>query len=192
MGAHFLYRLTDSTVIQRKIWIDEEARSLFRGGRMKESPPRIEALFDNLRVWKRGGERAPHKPLLLLLTLSRLQCGEERLVPYADIDQPLRRLIETFGPPRRSVHTEYPFWRLQNDGVWEVHAERPLRTRKSNSDPTKKELLSARATGGFRKEIHDAFRGDHARLSAVAWQLLRAHFPESVHSALLAELRLRI
>jgi putative restriction endonuclease len=27
---------------------------------------------DKLRVWQRGGQRAPHKPLLLLLALGRL------------------------------------------------------------------------------------------------------------------------
>ena len=30
----------------------------------------------HLNTWKKGGQRAPHKPLLLLLALSRLSQGE--------------------------------------------------------------------------------------------------------------------
>ena len=35
--------------------------------------------IDDLNVWKKGSRRAPHKPLLLLVALGRLQRGEERM-----------------------------------------------------------------------------------------------------------------
>ena len=38
-----------------------------------------------------------------------------------------------FGPSRKSYHPEYPFWRLQNDGIWEVASDVPL-SRKPNVD----------------------------------------------------------
>ena len=35
-----------------------------------------------LGLWRRGGERAPHKPLLILLALGRLSQGGKRLCAY--------------------------------------------------------------------------------------------------------------
>ena len=76
--------------------------------------------FRHLNVWKRGDVRAPHKPLLVLYALGRLQAGSDRLIPYSEIDGPLTRLLDEFGPPRRSAHPELPFYHLQTDGVWEI------------------------------------------------------------------------
>ena len=38
----------------------------------------------NLKVWRQRGERAPHKPLLLLYALSRLQRTGSSSMTYAD------------------------------------------------------------------------------------------------------------
>lgn len=78
----------------------------------------IRARFDDLTVWKRGDQRAPHKPLLLLYALARYARSEGRLIPYAEIDPALERLLFEFGPPRKAHHPEYRFWHLQNDGGW--------------------------------------------------------------------------
>ena len=48
--------------------------------------------FSRITVWKRGGERAPHKPLLILYALARLQRGEPRLVSFEELDQGLEGL----------------------------------------------------------------------------------------------------
>jgi hypothetical protein len=53
---------------------------------------------DRLSDWKRGEERAPHKPLLLLLALARIQRGEPRLMRFADIDSDLKKLLRDSGP----------------------------------------------------------------------------------------------
>src|SRR6185503_9919217 len=98
----------------------------------------------NLNVWQRGDQRAPHKPLLILLALGRIVRGQERLAAFTEIDEPLRRLLVQFGPPRKSVHSEYPFWRLQTNGLWEVVSE-PLGRRKGNTDPLKSELIAKSA-----------------------------------------------
>ena len=55
-------------------------------------------------MWRRGDERAPHKPLLILYALGRLQTGASRLIPFDELEKPLTRLLEDFGPPRKSVH----------------------------------------------------------------------------------------
>jgi putative restriction endonuclease len=51
------------------------------------------------------------------------------------VGRDLTGLLKEFGPPRQSYHPEYPFWRLQNDGAWEVHAAGSLKARKGNTDP---------------------------------------------------------
>lgn len=72
-------------------------------------------LVRRIATWRRGSERAPHKPLLLLYALGRLEAEEEPFVSYRDVDQDLGDLLTDFGPPRASVHPEYPLWRLQRD-----------------------------------------------------------------------------
>jgi putative restriction endonuclease len=142
--------------------------------------------FDRLNVWSRGGQRAPHKPLLVLYALGRWARAERGDIPFREVDRDLTPLLKEFGPPRQSHHPEYPFWRLQNDGVWEVHADGPLKARKSNTDPPKGELLAHDARGAFSPEVQAALRADPALAGAVATRLLENHFPESLHPDILA------
>jgi putative restriction endonuclease len=44
-------------------------------------------LFQNIIVWKSGGQRAPHKPLLCLYALGSCFRSEKRLIPYSEIDK---------------------------------------------------------------------------------------------------------
>ena len=48
----------------------------------KLSKDEVLHLFDCIAVWKRGGERAPHKPLLALLALARCINGKRRMMRY--------------------------------------------------------------------------------------------------------------
>jgi predicted restriction endonuclease len=102
-------------------------------------------LFDKLNVWSRGDQRAPHKPLLVLYALSRWSRGETADIPFKQLDADLTGLLKEFGPSRQSYHPEYPFWRLQNDGVWLVHSSGPLTPRQSSTDPKKSDLLALSA-----------------------------------------------
>ena len=142
--------------------------------------------FENLNVWRRRGERAPHKPLLVLLTLGRLLRGGDRLVPYREVDPALRRLLEEFGPPRKSFHPEYPFWRLQNDGLWLVTKKDRLQRRSSNTDVLKSELIKHDVSGGFTPEVYKALKRDAALFRDVTTALLEGHFPETVHDDILS------
>jgi len=77
----------------------------------------LKSLIEGITVWKRGEQRAPHKPLLLLYALARNRQDVDRFIPYTEVDERLRQLLIDFGPTRKSYHPEYPFWRLQNDGI---------------------------------------------------------------------------
>lgn len=68
----------------------------------------LEALhttLTGLKVWKRGGQRAPHKPLLLLLAMGRAVRGESRLAPFSELEKTLTGLLRHFGPPRQASRT---------------------------------------------------------------------------------------
>lgn len=149
-------------------------------------------MFDRLNVWSRGDERAPHKPLLVLYALGKWSRGEKAEIPFRQVDADLTELLKEFGPPRQSYHPEYPFWRLQNDGVWEVHATGPLTPRQSSTDAKKSELLSKNAGGSFTPDVQAALRSDPALVSEIAIHLLENHFPDSIHSDILAAVGLTL
>ena len=143
-----------------------------------------------LNVWKAHGQRAPHKPLLLLLALARLQRGEERLALFEEIRGPLTDLLRLFGPARSAHHPEHPFGRLCNDGLWEIPEAETL-SRTSSGDLHTGALLGARARGGFPEHVHRTLRGDPALVTQAAQLLLQGHFPESLHDDIRAFVKLR-
>ena len=139
-----------------------------------------------LRAWTRGDQRAVHKPLLVLYAIGYARRSAERLIPFRQINTELASLLKEFGPPRRSTHTEYPFWRLQNDGIWEVTRAESLLQRASNNDPLKSELLSNDIRGGFLPDFFAQLRRSAKTQSRIAQGLLRAHFPNTMHADILA------
>lgn len=148
--------------------------------------------FDSVNRWRSGDEHAVHKPLLALLALGRLQRGESQLVEFAAIETKLRDLLRSFGPSRKSYHPEYPFWRLQNDGVWNVTADGELEVRASNTDPKLSELRRLHARGGFVAEIDEALRKDKRLVARVAESLLEMTFPSSLHDDVLTAVGLDV
>ena len=147
--------------------------------------------IEKLNVWSRRGERAPHKPLLILLALGRLARGEAAL-PFSECEPQLTDLLREFGPSRQSYHPEYPFWRLQNDGLWVVTSTRPLAARQSNTDPPKSELRAGEAVGSFPEAIRERLLRDPALLTEVGQRLLAGHFPDSLHADILAAVGLSL
>lgn len=148
--------------------------------------------FSGLQTWKRKGERAPHKPLLALLALGRLQNGEERLATFGSIEDHLSRLLRDFGPPRHSVNPQYPFWRLQRDGIWEVRSGAQLKRRMGSNDPLRTELRSQNVEGGFQESLFRTLNEHPEICRAVAQSLLDAHFPTSLHGAIAASVGLNL
>ena len=125
-----------------------------------------------LNVWKRGGERAPHKPLLVLYALGRFSRGLFTPVPFAEVDRDLKCLLQDFGPTRKSYHPEYPFWRLQNDGLWVVEGARNLKTRRGHKDPKKSELLDKNVQGALSSGVQSLLRGKPNLITVAAQEIL--------------------
>lgn len=134
----------------------------------------------NLRIWQKGDKRAPHKPLLLLLALSRLQQNKERLALFSEIEKPLTELLIEFGPQRKSHHPEEPFHRLPKDGIWELANSQGSITTEGKKF-TKTNLRKEAIKGGFTPEIYKLIRSDLELITQTASILLEAHFPQTIH-----------
>ena len=148
--------------------------------------------FADLNVWKRGDQRAPHKPLLLLLTLARVNRGGERLVNFEEVEEPLRSLLIEFGPPRRTQNPHLPFWHLQTDGVWEVGGLAGGEGRSPGDTPLVSELRQPEVKAGLPEQIDRALREDSDLLRDVARRLLNESFPESLHEEISAAVGLEL
>lgn len=97
----------------------------------------------------------------------------------------LGTLLREFGPSRVSYHPEYPFWRLQRDGLWTVIADRNLQTRLSSTNPASSELSDANAVGAFPLDVLSQLDASPELVQSLAEQLLWDHFPESIHQDIL-------
>jgi putative restriction endonuclease len=137
----------------------------------------------NFRYFVKNGERAPHKPLLLLLALAAFQNKKSTFLKYSEIEEQFKGLLELFGPPRKSFHPEHPFVRLSNDkGIWDLRGNIFINTK---SDPSPKTLINNNFKGGFSKEIQEALIINPALIKTVAEVLLNEHFPTSIHEDIL-------
>jgi hypothetical protein len=108
-----------------------------------------EKLLTNIRevsVWKQGDQRAPHKPLLILYALGKLLAGQND-VRFKEFYEPFTKLLQEFGPPRKSYHPEFPFWYLRSEGFWEIEPATGWIMKKGGSSPSKSDLNKPRRGG---------------------------------------------
>jgi putative restriction endonuclease len=141
-----------------------------------------------LNVDRSTGQRKPHKPLLMLLAIQRWVVEGQRELAFAEIEQPLKHLLDLYAPPITGAqHAEYPFWYLQSDGVWELpQADRMARNAKGF--PT---MDAFRACAGRIPEPYaSALAADPALAERAVQLLLDEHFEPSLHEDLRADLGL--
>ena len=142
----------------------------------------IERLLTSIKIWKSGTEQAMHKPLLLLYALGRCKRGGSRLIPYKTVDRDLSILLQRFTNVR--PRTYYPFWRLRNDGIWEVEKAELIRTT-GQGDASKPDLERYNVGGGFTASIYSVLINDHSLIDSVADKLLHKFFPLNIHQEIL-------
>jgi putative restriction endonuclease len=146
--------------------------------------------LDRILVYRKGEQRAPHKPLYLLFCLASLQHGLPRLQRFDVISNALSVALRRFGPRTKSLHPEYPFWRLQHDNLAVVEADGLLEFRQSNNDPTKSSLLKANAVGGLTEQDYALLVDAVDFQSIAAHKLLDKHFPASIHDEVIRHFNL--
>lgn len=133
----------------------------------------------SLNQWRRNGERAPHKPLLLLYALARLQRTGSSAVPFAEAEPQLRRLLEEFGPPR-TTSPGYPFHYLTSDGLWVVRT-----TAGPGSPGPNLTALRAGAVGELEVSFARDLERDPGLFANVVLAILEANFPATLHEDIL-------
>ncbi len=138
----------------------------------------------DLNVWQRGSERAPNKPLLVLLALGALSRGQASL-SFEECEPKLRALLKEFGPTRKVQHPEYPFWRLQTDDIWVVTADAAATHWYSGAEPGVSALRAAHARGQFTPDVQRALLAQPGTIAQVASDVLEANFPETLHQDIL-------
>lgn len=146
---------------------------------------RIRSLFENVAVWKKGSQRAPHKPLLLLYALGKCQRGEGRRIPFLEVEEKLVGLLAEYGPYRKNYHPEYPFMRLRNDGIWDIDGPEEALPALQIPDVKKSLLRKHHVNGGLKEEIYTYLASDRELFSEIVAIILNANFPETIHEDIL-------
>ena len=148
------------------------------------------AAFNAIRVWQNGDRRAVHKPLLVLLALSRLNDVASQTMNWNEAEPLLKGLLEEFGPDGSSSTRHYPFWHLQTDGLWQLDGPAEIVNRPPGATPTLTEFRQNHVRGGFATPIYKALKADPELIAIVAQRIVDAHFPDSIRGDVLAEVGL--
>ncbi|MGS3341212.1 phosphorothioated DNA-binding restriction endonuclease [Citrobacter amalonaticus] len=149
----------------------------------------LQQAIADMTIWRKGEQRAPHKPLLLLYVLAGYQQGHGRLFDYAsEVRDNLRSLLERFGPQRTQYRPDMPFWRLQGDGFWQLQNAERCSTFGSSRQLPAGELVEFNVAGGFDKQHYDHLIKSKKLINSLARQILEAHFTESIQEELADEL----
>lgn len=146
-----------------------------------------------IKQWQSAGLRAPHKPLLLLSSLARLERGESTQVHYETLAPRLLDWLEKFGPPRKKQRPEYPFWYLQSDGLWTVSVQNggAIAADSKSWTPTHRRLVDAQAIGQLSSDFEEALRNAPELRREVALLLLDDNWPRSLHADVCTSLDLQ-
>ena len=139
--------------------------------------------LSKLKVWQQGDQRAPHKPLLLLLALSRIQQNKPRMMLFSEIEEKLTLLLTEFGPQRKSHHPEEPFCRLRTEGIWELSSPENIILPKGAFSKTV--LRKEKVSGGFTQDVFQLLANDSMLLETIAKILLHDNFPSTIHQDIL-------
>jgi hypothetical protein len=145
---------------------------------------RMDELFTSISIWKSGGVRARHKPLLLLYALGRYRNGSDRLIPYRTVDRDLSRLLGRFAELKTPPRTYYPFWRLQNDGIWEIERSELISTN-NQGDASKRDLDRYNVRGGLTLYLYHALVKHPQLMDDVANKILGKFFTPDLITAVL-------
>lgn len=139
----------------------------------------LKTKIQKLSIWKKGDQRAPHKPLLILYALGQMQAQSDRLLSYEETRVRLTELLREFGPIRKSYHPEEPFVRLKKDGIWMLDRE------VNEKSPNNRQLLNDHVSAGFTSEVFGLLNEDQSLMQEVSQVILVKHFPETMHEDLL-------
>ena len=118
----------------------------------------------------------------MLWALARFAEGTERF-PYNEVEGPLVDLLDGFGRPNPN-NRPFSFWRLPSDGVWEIEGDGEV-GRTSAGDMRLREAREHNPVGRFPGSVERLLRREPGLVGEIASNLLRSHFPDSIHDDIL-------
>jgi putative restriction endonuclease len=137
--------------------------------------------FTKLRQWRRGEERAAHKPLLLLYALGHFQRYGDTPILYSEAEEHLVRLLKEFGPPR-PTSAAYPFHHLTTDGLWVVTTAAGA----ASPGASPRALRSQNAAGRLAPDLARSLGREPQLLPQLAHVILDTNFEPSLHDDICA------
>lgn len=147
--------------------------------------------FQNIRQASISGNRAPHKPLLLLYVLGRLWVEQSyRLFSFEEIKPKLSELLNQFYESKKKQNTKDPFTRLRSDHIgWELKGIGGIQ-QNHISALSERDLIERRIAGGFDHETMKILLDQPNLILRLVHFLLTKNFPESYFSVICQELGL--
>lgn len=145
----------------------------------------LESLASLRMAPRGGGERYPHKPLLLLWLLGRMQQHGTSACTYEEAEKPVSRLLDDFGPPsKQRYRAAMPFFHLESD-LWERTGDQdqPLTDKRAS-------LCRAHAKGRLRPEVEDLLRREPDLIAESARLLIDLNFTPTYLDPICAEVGL--
>lgn len=127
-----------------------------------------------IRQYQGNGQRAPHKPLLILLALGQLARTGSSEVTWTEAEEELAALLNQFGPPSRTTgaaSVAYPFTRLRSDGFWTLSRDVP--------NDSVRALNEAPIVGQLDPAMEEQLRSHPEALFEAAVRLTLQQFPAS-------------
>jgi len=140
----------------------------------------------NLNTAKSGDKRYPHKPLLLLVAIKKLKDGE-REISFDEVRKIMTPLLDVFAPPVVSHNVDNPYWRLQQDGLWNVQGSR-VEDYNASTPPKTSNLRNT--TGNLIPELIDYLVDDPAFSDEIIQAVLHTYFSETLFEELLSSIGL--
>lgn len=147
------------------------------------------SLFAGIRYGKYKGILTPHKQLLIIFMLAKYRCNYNRLIPYHEIDYALSKIAKRYFPEIKVFHANYPFWRLQNDKIWEVTNKELLSHQLTKKDINRWEFLEQDVHGGFTPAIYQAISTDTSLLDTLV-KIVAGNLPNDKRSAIVNDMGL--
>jgi len=142
-------------------------------------------LFSSINCARLGDGYAPHKPILILLLLERIINGHANSFLYAELDHDLKKWLDKYGLNNSSNTRNEPFWRLKNDGVWDITA--PSELSSQSSTPTPKQLIEANVSAQLKNDLYQGIRKNPELIAEIANVLVTQFISEPLQTTLLAD-----
>jgi len=139
--------------------------------------------FKKIRVYQEAGVPSLHKPVMLIIALSRCYHEESRLSLFSELDERFCEFFREFSLGGKSENSHYPFGKLENDGIWEIENSTTL-MRTSAGHLFKKELVEKSISGGFSKEIYDQLVRDKLLIEELISYFFSTYFTNDLEPRL--------